>query len=60
MKSFLLIGQSNMAGRGDFVSAKGLTCKNDGIHFNSNSYREFAIRYFKEFLRVEKKYENLI
>ncbi len=33
MKSFLLIRQSNMAGRGD------------SIHFNSASYRIFGQRY---------------
>lgn len=37
MKSFLLIGQSNMAGRGD------------GIYFNSASYRIFGMRYFKKY-----------
>ena len=35
---------------GGFVSAKGLTCKEDGIHFNSTSYREFGKRYFKAYL----------
>lgn len=39
MKSFLLIGQSNMAGRGD------------GIHFNSASYRIFGQRYYEAYLR---------
>ena len=38
-----------------FVSAKGLTCKNDGIHFNSKSYREFGKRYFQAYLRAVKK-----
>ena len=37
------------------VSAKGLTCKNDGIHFNSKSYREFGVRYFKAYLGAVKK-----
>ena len=31
---------------GAFVSAKGLTSKEDNIHFNSASYREFGKRYF--------------
>lgn len=35
-----------------FVSAKGLTCKEDGIHFNSASYREFGKRYFNALLEV--------
>lgn len=38
---------------GGFVSAKGLICKNDGIHFDSKSYREFGKRFFKEYLRVK-------
>ena len=40
---------------GGFVSAKGLTCKEDGIHFNSASYREFGKRYFEEYLRVKNE-----
>ncbi len=32
-----------------FVSAKGLTLKNDGIHFDSQSSREFGLRYFEAF-----------
>lgn len=35
-----------------FVRADGLTCKEDGIHFNSKSCREFGKRYFKEYLRI--------
>lgn len=38
-----------------FVSAKGLTCKNDGIHFNSKSYREFGKRYFDVYLKAVEK-----
>ena len=41
--------------RGGFVSAKGLTAKEDGIHFNSASYREFGKRYFKAYLGVLEK-----
>ena len=37
---------------GAFVSAAGLTCKEDGIHFNSASYREFGKRYFNALLEV--------
>ena len=40
---------------GGFVSAEGLTCKEDGIHFNSASYREFGKRYFAEYLRVKNE-----
>ena len=35
---------------GAFVNAGGLICKEDGIHFNSESYREFGKRYFKAYL----------
>lgn len=38
-----------------FVSASGLTCKNDGIHFNSKSYREFGKRYFQSYLQKVRK-----
>lgn len=37
-----------------FVSSKGLTCKEDKVHFDSKSYREFGIRYFKEYLNLKK------
>lgn len=40
--------------RGGFARAEGLACKNDGIHFDSRSYRELGIRYFQEYLRVKK------
>ncbi len=40
---------------GGFVSAKGLTCKEDGIHFNSASYREFGKRYFETYKKVVNK-----
>ncbi len=35
-----------------FVSAEGLPCKNDGIHFTSAAYRELGKRYFEEYLKV--------
>ncbi len=38
-----------------FASAKGLNCKDDGIHFNSVSYREFGKRYFEAFLSIKEK-----
>ena len=41
--------------RGAFVSAKGLTCKEDNIHFNSASYREFGRRYFEAYRAITKK-----
>ena len=38
-----------------FVSARGLTCKADGIHFNSASYREFGKRYFAAYRSLLEK-----
>ncbi|MDO4743538.1 MAG: sialate O-acetylesterase [bacterium] len=34
------------------VSSKDLSLKSDGIHFNSESLREFGIRYFNEYLKL--------
>lgn len=34
------------------VSSNGLTLKNDGIHFDSISCREFGKRYFKEYMKL--------
>ena len=34
------------------ASAMGLTCKEDGIHFNSASYRTLGIRYFDAYLSI--------
>ena len=39
---------------GAFVSAKGLSCKLDGVHFDSASYREFGKRYFEAYLASTK------
>lgn len=38
-----------------FVSAEGLTGKSDNLHFNSKSLREFGLRYYQEFMKLEKK-----
>lgn len=46
---------ANELPRGAFADAKGLTCKNDGIHFDSKSYREFGERYFKAYLEAMGK-----
>ena len=35
-----------------FVSAAGLPCKDDGIHFTSAAYRELGKRYFEEYKRM--------
>lgn len=39
-----------------FVSSKGLTCKDDGVHFDSKSLRIFGKRYFEAYKNVA---ENL-
>ena len=39
---------------GAFVSAEGLVCKDDGLHFTSASYREFGKRYFEAYLGTVK------
>jgi hypothetical protein len=45
---------------GGFVKADGLTCKSDGIHFNSASYREFGKRYFEVYrATVEAKKQGV-
>ena len=33
------------------ASSKGLSLKNDGIHFDSKACREFGIRYLKEYIK---------
>lgn len=43
---------------GGFVSAKGLTCRDDNVHFNSKSYREFGKRYFNAYLQILEKSET--
>lgn len=50
--SFLLIGQSNMAGRG-FVSAEGLEANPDNLHFCAKALSEFGLRYYEEFKKLE-------
>lgn len=34
------------------ASAQGLTCREDGIHFNSASYRILGVRYFEAYLSI--------
>lgn len=36
-----------------FVSADGLSCNPDNLHFNSKSLREFGLRYYEEFKKLE-------
>ena len=38
-----------------FVSAEGLTSNPDLLHFNAKSLREFGVRYYNEFLKLEDK-----
>ena len=40
---------------GGFAAADGLSCKADGIHFTSASYRELGHRYFKAYLEATQK-----
>ncbi len=46
------IGTQPMTG---FVSAEGLTSNVDLLHFNAKSQREFGLRYYAEFLKLEDK-----
>lgn len=38
-----------------FVSAEGLGENGDNLHFSAPALREFGIRYYEEFLKLEKK-----
>ena len=38
-----------------FVSAKGLCSNPDNLHFCSKSLREFGVRYYEEFKKIEDK-----
>lgn len=38
-----------------FVSAEGLTANPDNLHFNAKSLREFGVRYYHEFVKLEDK-----
>ena len=62
MRDFIINLQQNIpviiGELGGFVSAEGLACKNDGIHFNSESYREFGNRYFNIYLRRVRNEEE--
>lgn len=41
--------------RTGFVSAEGLTSNADYLHFSAASLREFGVRYYEEFLKLEDK-----
>ena len=49
-----LAGKQCMMG---YVSAEGLTANADNLHFNAASLREFGLRYYEEFLKLEDKYK---
>ncbi len=38
-----------------YVSAEGLTCNSDRLHFDSKSLYEFGIRYFNEYEKVAER-----
>lgn len=38
-----------------FVSAKGLGANPDNLHFSAEALREFGIRYYNEFIKLEDK-----
>ena len=38
-----------------FVSAEGLTANPDNLHFNARSLREFGVRYYEQFCKLEDK-----
>ena len=38
-----------------FVSAENLSANADNLHFNAKSLREFGIRYYQEFCRLENR-----
>lgn len=45
-------GKNKMTG---FVSAKGLGANPDNLHFSAQALREFGVRYYNEFLKIEDK-----
>ena len=38
-----------------YVSAKGLGANPDNLHFSSKALREFGVRYYEEFKKLEDK-----
>lgn len=38
-----------------FVSAEGLAANPDNLHFSAEALREFGVRYYNEFLKIEDK-----
>ena len=59
-KNYVYINEAikNFTGRTDmtgFVSAEGLGANPDNLHFSAKSLREFGVRYYNEFLKLEDK-----
>jgi hypothetical protein len=38
-----------------FVSAEGLGANPDNLHFSATALREFGVRYYNEFVKLEDK-----
>ena len=43
-----------------FVSAEGLTANPDNLHFNTVSLREFGLRYYQEFRKLENRNKEFV
>ncbi|MEE1013541.1 MAG: sialate O-acetylesterase [Clostridia bacterium] len=52
MTNRTLKGLSEEIPQAGFVSARGLTCNEDCVHFNARSQREFGRRYFQVYLTI--------
>ena len=60
LKNYVHINEAlkNMAKKDDmigFVSAEGLGANPDNLHFSAEALREFGVRYYEEFKRLENK-----
>lgn len=42
-----------------FVTAEGLTANPDNLHFNAKSLREFGLRYYQEYRKLEPQYKAI-
>lgn len=48
----MVAGKNKMMG---FVSAEGLGANPDNLHFSAEALREFGVRYYNEFVKIEDK-----
>lgn len=48
----MVAGKNKMTG---FVSAEGLGANPDNLHFSAEALREFGVRYYNEFVKIEDK-----